>query len=208
MPQGRETVNVPIFPIHGVLFPGMHVHVELSIDRFRQAFDDLARRDVTLSVSLVRPLEGTPPKAPDPHHIGTTARILNIVGAGPDAGEAVLVGVSRIRLLSYHPTGEYLIGQACYLPDLPESVPALLFDEARALGSELSAAVGLADDRANVVGIPRHPEMLSYWIGQHLPIGLEDRQELLELRTTSARLSKEVAHMRTILDSLRAERSS
>ena len=204
MAQSRETVNHPIFPIYGVLFPGMQLQVRLPRDSAPCPFEDLVRRDRTLAVSLRRAPQETSKHIVEPHLVGTTARILDLQPKGASSLEILLAGVSRVHLLSYRHNGQHLVGQARYLPDLQESIPGLLVEEARALGSEFASSItkqGAAGSRA----LPKDAETLSYWIAQNLPIELDDRQELLELRTTSTRLSKEVSHMRVILDALRSK---
>lgn len=209
MPQGRETVSFPIFPVHGVLFPGMHLSIRVSHDRFLRGFESLVRLDSTLAVALIRhPREGVG-TAREPHLIGTTARIVDVDPVSPDLDRIEFVGISRIHLLSYRQNGPHLLGQARYLPDLQETVPAPLLEEACALGSELWSVLPLLDEPVEPrQRVPREAEAVSYWIGQHLPVEPAERQELLELRTTGARLSKEVGHMRTILDALRSEHKS
>ena len=206
MPHNRETVTLPIFPMEGVVFPAMRMKLRLSHDRFLRGLADLVQTDTTLCATLARSTEGNGDLA-EPHLIGTTARILEVVPKTADTDEIVLVGISRIHLLSYRHNGRQLVGQARYLPDLPESVPTLLLEEARALGSELWSTLALPDpSRVTTWPSPPKPaETLSYWIAELLPVDADDRQELLELRTSSARLSKEVGHMRTILDALRSE---
>jgi Lon protease-like protein len=208
MPQGRETVKLPVFPIHGVLFPAMRLNIRVAHSHYQASLEDLVRTDATLSVSLLRhPRDGAEVSS-DPHLIGTTARILDVTRINNDSDEVVLIGISRIHLLSYRHNGRHLVGQARYLPDLNESVPSLLLEEARALGSELWSTMPTASRPPGMAQpVPKEAEALSYWVAQNLPIGCDDRQELLELRTTSTRLSKEVGHMRVILDALRSEPS-
>lgn len=203
MSHSRETVQLPIFPIRGVLFPGMRLILRLAGDAVDPCFEDLVRLDMTLSVALRRASDDSSKHAVEPHLIGTTARILDLLRSGSGSNDIVLVGVSRIHLLSYRHNGKHLVGQVRYLPDLQESIPTLLVDEARALGSELKSTLP-GNHHALDQSLPRDPETLSYWIAQNLPLEPDDQQELLELRTTGTRLSKEVSHMRVILDALRS----
>ncbi len=204
MPHSRETVHLPIFPIHGVLFPGMRLVLRLPSESIDPYFDELARLDRTLSVALQRAPEASQKYSLEPHLVGTTARILDLLPAAPGSRDVVLVGVSRIHVLSYRHNGKHLVGQVRYLPDLQESIPAVLVEEARALGSELASTLPREGPAANQP-LPKEAETLSYWIAQNLPLESDDQQELLELRTTGTRLSKEVSHMRVILDVLRSQ---
>jgi ATP-dependent Lon protease len=170
-------------------------------------FQELARLDQTFAVALRRSDPDASKHGLEPHLIATTARVLEICHVGTQGSDVVLSGISRVHLLSYRHNGHHLIGQTRYLPDLQESVPSLLLEEAQALGSEFAGSL-LHPSVHNVPNLPKEAETLSYWIAQHLAVGPSEQQELLELRTTSTRLSKEVSHMRVILDALRSQSSS
>ncbi|CAB1128884.1 Peptidase S16 [Candidatus Hydrogenisulfobacillus filiaventi] len=205
MPVGRDTVTLPIFPLNAVLFPGMRLPLHVFEDRYRRLVRESLDRDTAFGVTYIR--QGQDGDGPvEPYTIGTTARIIQSVPLPDGRYNITVVGVGRFHLLSYKHNGTYLVGQARFLPDLAEEIPWRLIDEARALGSEYWSHARLRADTAYPV-MPQDAEALSYWIAQYLPIPLAEQQELLEIRTTLARLSKEVAILRTVLDTLRTERS-
>jgi Lon protease-like protein len=198
VPVSRETITLPIYPVQTVVFPGMRLPLTAE-PQLPAVVVEAMRHDLPLAVALIRRPHSD--EVEIPHTIATLARI----NPGPLAASSArlqLVGVSRIHLLSYRHADRYLVGQARFLPDLDEPVSPLLVEEARALGSELWSVVDLGIPYPI---LPHQPEAVSYWIAQHLPIDPEERQELLELRTTTARLAKEVALLRGLLDSYRSE---
>lgn len=201
--MSRETISVPIFPLPLVCFPGMQVPLQRLGATVQQAMEDLIQQDMPLAVSFRQPSRdsGT---GDEPHAIGTVARIVG--GPGMDYSNLnYLVGIARIHLLSYRRDQRHLTGQARFLPDVDEPVPAMLVDEAKACISELWSAF-MSEHRMRT--FPKEAEAVSYWIARYLPVNEEQQQELLELRTTTTRLAKEVAILRSLLDSLRSEHQS
>ncbi|MBX5466705.1 MAG: LON peptidase substrate-binding domain-containing protein [Firmicutes bacterium] len=198
MPVSRETITLPIYAAQAVIFPGMRVPLAEDSTLPPVLFEAM-RQDLPVAVALARRPH---PEGPElPHTIATIARVVHGT-LERTSSPLALIGISRVHLLSYRHGDRYLVGQARFLPDLDEPVSPLLVEEARALGSELWSVVDLGIPHPV---LPRHPEAVSYWIAQHLPLGPEERQELLELRTTQARLAKEVALLRGLLDSYRSE---
>lgn len=206
MPVGRDTISLPLFPLNAVLYPGMRLPLQIFEERQRRLVKDCLERDIAFGVAYIR--QGDQTGQAEPHSIGTTARIIQSTVLDDGRYNITVVGVGRFHLLSYRHNGHYLVGQARFLPDLEEEVPRPLIDEAASLGSEYwSIGHGREETQGHPV-VPSNPEALSYWIAQYLPLSLPEHQEMLEIRTTIARLSKEVAILRTILDTLRSEQSS
>lgn len=197
MPTSRDTVSLPILPITAVLFPGMPLTVPVSEEPFGQMIQECVEQDTSLVVSLAR--SGNAGEWPEPMAIGTSARVLE---ATRGSDQITVMGIARVNLLSYRHNGRFLIGQFRYLADSDDTVPAPLVDEARALGSELWAL--LTPHQSHPV-LPAAASGLSYWIAAHIPLAVTVQQELLEIRSTRARMAKEISIMRSLLDDMRAE---
>ncbi len=209
MPASRETINMPILPIQGILFPGSKTSLVIHDRSYKVMISYCIQQDTGLCVCIARPnqdMHGAANMAlPEPSNIGTSARILQSADLAEGGIRLDLAGISRISLLSYRHGSKYMVGQFKYLPDLDDTVPTPLIDEANALTSEVWAFIANEKGRAK---LPTEPEALSYWIASHIPASVEAQQELLELRTTRTRLAKEVSLLRTLMDRLRSEQTS
>lgn len=203
MPTGRDTVSLPIFPLNVVLFPGMRMSLHVFEEQYRRLIRECVDRDTGFATTLMRPDQDGDSHA-EPAVVGTLARVIQCTPFIDGRLNVTAVGVSRVTLLSYRHTGQFLVGQFRFLPDIEDPVPVPLVDEARALGSELWSLV--TPHQSHPVLPPTH-EALSYWIASHLPLSLPAQQELIELRSTRARLAKEISILRTLIDSFRAEKS-
>ncbi len=207
MPASRESVSMPILPIKGILFPGAKTNMVIEDSSYKVMISYCIQQDTGLCVCMERPPQDSGSSlanTAEPSNIGTSARILQVVELEGGRMRVELAGISRISLLSYRHGSRYMVGQFKYLPDLDDSVPAPLIDEALALSSEIWSFIGPNRSRPQ---IPSEPEALSYWIAAHVPFAVPSQQELLELRTTRTRLAKEVSLVRRLMDRLRSEQT-
>ncbi|MCY0907453.1 LON peptidase substrate-binding domain-containing protein [Sulfobacillus sp. hq2] len=195
---------MPILPIKGILFPGAKTKMVIDDSSYKAMISYCIQQDTGLCVCMERRAQesGTTAEAAEPSNIGTSARILQVSEMDNGSLHVELAGISRISLLSYRHGSRYMVGQFKYLPDLDDSVPPPLIDEALALSSEIWSFISPTQARPQ---IPTEPEALSYWIAAHVPFSVAAQQELLELRTTRTRLSKEVSLVRHLIDRIRSE---
>lgn len=207
MPASRETISMPILPIKGILFPGAKARLHIENPAHKLMISYCIQQDTALCVCKERIDDDVRSSEHDtePSNIGTSARVLQSEESDDGIMELELTGISRISLLSYRHGNKYMVGQFKYLPDLDDSVPTLLIDEAGALSSEIWSFVQSERTRPQ---LPVEPEALSYWIAAHVPLPVESQQELLELRTTRTRLAKEVSILRMLMDRMRTEQTS
>lgn len=203
LPTGRDTVTLPIIALPQVLFPGVQSVFEITDDSVRRLVKESVEQDSAIAVVLERPAAEAG-NFKEPYSIGTSARPIQLYPSETGPTRVSMVGVTRISLLSYRQNGQILVGQFRFLLDSEDPVPVPLADEARALGSELWSL--LAPRQSHPI-LPSTAQMLSYWVAAHIPLSVAAQQELLEIRSTRARLAKEISIMRTILDGSRAEQS-
>lgn len=204
MPTNRDTLSLPILPWTGVLFPGMRLTLTIDGPLGQAMIAEASLRDTGVVVCLARSAPETGAAWPEPLSIGTVARVLDYPQhTSPQS--VVVVGISRVSLLSFRLVHETLVGQFRFMPDSEDTIPNPLVDEAQALGSEMWSIMRSESTRPL---LPQTPEALSYWIAAHIPVPTATRQELLEIRSTRGRLAKEITLLRTMMDGLRTEHSS
>jgi len=183
----RDTFSMALLPVQQVVFPGILSSVNL---RSRSAMGPV-RAAVFQDSSVVFAFERSDQ---EPAPVATTARIVNM----DEVSEGLLLtvaGIQRVHILNYRHQGSALVGQFRYASEAEETIPPLLFEEAWALASELSAMVENVAPRQ----LPQEPAVLSYWIASHVPLSAPTQQELLEIPTSRGRLAKEISLMRTLL---------
>lgn len=201
MATNRDTINLPILPINTVLFPGNHVTIP-ALESHRLLIESAQHSDTNFATALFRTVSDNS-SIQEPMPIATVARIID-APQNSEENSVRIMGISRVSLLSYRHVGASLVGQFRFMPDIEDPIPTPLNDEARALGSELWGMVTAHHSHPH---LPESAETLSYWIASHLPIAPSDQQELLEIRSTRARLAKEISFLRNLLDTYRSTQS-
>jgi Lon protease-like protein len=182
-----ETLQVPIFPLNAVLFPGGLLPLRVFETRYMDMTRECLKHDKPFGVCLIR--EGREvgvPAVPEP--VGCLASITE--WDMPQLGVLNLKarGDRRFRILKHAVNTQGLISADIELisPDENIQVPLEFADCARLLRIVIS-------DRGDPVFPEPHALDDAAWVGYRLteilPVPLPAKQKLLELTDTMARLS-------------------
>jgi ATP-dependent Lon protease len=190
----RGVRELPIFPLPVVLFPGMPMPLHIFEPRYRKMLADIRAGDNLFGLSYFD-TESSDKDMPPAGHIGCVAEVTE-TQALPDGRSNVLaVGVVRYQVESYVERGDsYLVVQANYFEDDEEDNAALTAKarEVAVMFMRVANAIRVInDERGNLPDISdTEPQKLSFLVAAAMEIEVETKQELLEMRSTSARLSR------------------
>lgn len=190
----RGVRELPIFPLPVVLFPGMPMPLHIFEPRYRKMLADIRAGDNLFGLSYFD-TESSDKDMPPAGHIGCVAEVTE-TQALPDGRSNVLaVGVVRYQVESYVERGDsYLVVHAKYFEDDEEDNTALTAKarEVAAMFMRVANAIRVInDERGNLPDISdTEPQKLSFLVAAAMEIELETKQELLETRSTSERLSR------------------
>jgi ATP-dependent Lon protease len=190
----RGVRELPIFPLPVVLFPGMPMPLHIFEPRYRKMLADIRAGDNLFGLSYFD-TDSSDKDMPPAGHIGCVAEVTE-TQALPDGRSNVLaVGVVRYQVESYVERGDsYLVVHANYFEDDEEDNAALTAKarEVTAMFMRVANAIRVInDERGNLPDISdTEPQKLSFLVAAALEIELETKQELLEMRSTSERLSR------------------
>ena len=186
MTPGIDPLELPLFPLQTVLFPGGVLPLKIFEPRYMDMAGECLKRETPFGICLIS--EGTEVGAPAvPHLMGTTARILT--WDMPQTGILLVTvrGERRFRILGCQAGKNGLIrGRVAVLPSKAiEAVP-----------EGAAALVPLLKVIAADLGPERLPEPHHFddadWVGMRLaeilPIQMLARQKLLELESPLDRL--------------------
>jgi ATP-dependent Lon protease len=190
----RGVRELPLFPLPVVLFPGMPMPLHIFEPRYRKLLSDIRAGDNLFGLSYFD--AGTSEQdVPPAGHIGCVAEVTE-TQALPDGRSNVLaVGVVRYRVESYIERGDpYLVVSPEYFEDDEEDDQELA-SQARAVAAMFMRVANairvINDERGNLPDISdTEPQKLSFLVAAALEIEAETKQQLLELRSTSERLSR------------------
>jgi ATP-dependent Lon protease len=190
----RGVRELPIFPLPVVLFPGMPMPLHIFEPRYRKMLADIRAGDNLFGLSYFD-TNSSDKEVPPAGHIGCVAEVTE-TQALPDGRSNVLaVGVVRYQVEDYVDRGDsYLVVRASYFEDDDEG-DAALSERAREVAAMFRRVANairvINDERGNLPDISdTEPQKLSFLVAAAMEIEVETKQELLELRSTSERLSR------------------
>ncbi|MCL4703056.1 MAG: LON peptidase substrate-binding domain-containing protein, partial [Burkholderiaceae bacterium] len=202
--------SLPLLPLRDVVvFP--HMVIPLFVGRPKSIKALEAAMEVGKSIMLVaqRNASKDEPVAEDIYEIGCVSNILQMLKL-PDGTVKVLVeGVRRARILSVDDSGAHFSCELALVEPSPVESPetealrrAILaqFDQYVKLNKKVPPEI-----LASLAGID-DAGRLADTIASHLPIKIEQKQNILETSEVSERLEKLLTQIETELDILQVEK--
>ncbi len=188
-------LQLPVFPLHAVVFPGQSLRLHIFESRYRRLIQDCITQDAPFGVSLIRSgLEAGGP-LPEPHPVGCIVELARAEPLPYGRYQIYCRGRERFRILELLDTPRpYLVADT-----LPWPVAGDPGDgQERALRDLLAAylqALPLGHEP------PIHPQTaslpeLAFQAAAHLPIPLLQKQTLLETPDIAAFVEMLLAHYR------------
>jgi len=186
-------VELPIFPLPLVLFPGTPQPLHVFEPRYRDLLRDCLAGDQRFGLSLLNPTPGAG-AVPQPGDVGCTARITSH-HPFPD-GRANLLAVGENRYVLKQLVDQdhaYLVARVEFYHDA-DSADADIAGITRRVREQFSHVVGSFADAGGMLGVspdlPEDPENLSFAVSAALETDLATKEGLLRLTSTAARLER------------------
>lgn len=115
-------VEIPLFPLNTVLFPGIPLHLHIFEDRYKLMLHSCLNKNAVFGVVLIRKGQEAMGRLAEPYEIGCTARILQVDTLSDGRMNVLAQGGERFRILSLDYRLPYLVGQIERLP-MPDFNP-------------------------------------------------------------------------------------
>lgn len=188
-------MDLRLFPLRTVLFPGMALPLEVFEQRYRQLVSECLDASEPFGVALIR--EGEEVGGPaTPHELGTTARIESVERGQHGRLQLRTVGERRFRIVTLHHDRPYLWAEVEYPVDEATETPEPLMQQAR---DRYSAVVRLrltaSGEYVRKVPTPGTPGALADAIGAAvatISARPDELQALLETIDGGRRLARAV----------------
>lgn len=189
----EETLEMPLFPLDVVLFPGMTLPLHVFEERYRLMVNTCLEENRQFGIVLTRTTQpGGGLTAAYP--VGTSALITRVDVRDDGDLDIRTAGLERFRVLYLVRSKPYAVGRVEPFPlekvDSPESVVQvrktgeLLVRYLRLVGEVLGTLVQIEEP-------PRDPSSLAYLVGIALQISMEEKQELLSIIQLPSFLARE-----------------
>lgn len=204
-------LEVPLFPLHVVLFPGMALPLHIFEPRYRRMTSDCL--DTNLPIGIVLALPESALGHEVPARVGTLARIVDYERLPDGRYNLLTVGTQRFRVVEEeHGSRGYMMGRVEPLDDVPDldtAKQAHLAGEAReALHVYLRTVLALLGSEEHPIAVPEDATDLSYLIATCLSCDDDQKQRMLEITSVSDRLAVGIGGLHDDLAALERQSDS
>lgn len=199
--------ELPLFPLHVVLFPGGILPLHIFEQRYRLMIQFCLDNERPFGVVLIK----SGPEAggsAEPHVVGTVVKIVEVDQLEDGRMNLVAHGQYRFKIINLRQDAPYLVGRVrTFKTDTAESHEDLESLSVRAIWlykTYESLLAKLIPDWELPSKVPMTPARLSYQIGARLQIALTDKQRLLETLPIDRLLTQEIELLERENQKLRA----
>jgi Lon protease-like protein len=166
---------IPLFPLELVLFPGAPLPLHIFEPRYKEMIAECLLKDQPFG--MVRAKENALAA------IGCAASILNVLKKYEDGRlDIAAEGERRFEIIQVNQERSFLQAEVAYFEDEPSIPSSGAVDAVVELHEQLFAVLG------QPVDIARDTEPLSFHLANELPVDLDFKQALLEMKSESERI--------------------
>ena len=182
-------MEIPLFPLNTVLFPGWPMPLHIFEPRYLEMVRYCTEEKSPFGILLIKQGKAERDTAVVPHNVGCMVNITQMEQLEDGRLLIMAVGQERFRVRSLSRQKPYLVGEVERMPYLPEKTAPLqtAVDNLHPLVlSYLSQLTNLADNvELDPTQIPTEPEALSHMAASLLQVSLETKQSMLEAKKVS-----------------------
>ena len=187
-------MDLRLFPLQSVLFPGMRMPLHIFEDRYKTMVRECIEEDAPFGVVLIRSGAEVGTGAV-PFDVGTTARILQVEYLDEGRMNLFTVGERRFRIIAVNTTSPYLRAEVELLEQRngAEPVPPELRARAEELfDAYLRTYMAIGGQWTRGVTLPAETAEAADYIATRLDAPPPVKQQLLEELVPEARLARAV----------------
>jgi Lon protease-like protein len=195
-------VELPLFPLKSVLFPGATLAVHVFEERYQRMTRWCLENDSPFGVLLIRSGSEVGEGA-DPFDVGTTAAIIRVQHLDDGRMNLVSLGRQRFRVSRRVRESPYVVAEVESLQSTEgEGEEAMgLADTVAALFAEYYRLyLAVSNQWSRQISMPSIPEELADFVAARLSVDLPAKQRLLEELSVRRRLEMELD---TLSDAIR-----
>jgi Lon protease-like protein len=186
-------MELPIFPLRVVLFPGRPLPVHVFEDRYRQMLTEVLEADRRFGIVAIRAGAAEDP-APSAFEVGCVSEVEQVTWLPHGRADVVARGVQRFRVQRWLEPAPYHRAEISPLADGDEIADPAKLAALRELLVPYLQALGAPDELASQ--LPDSPDHLAWLAAAAAQVGLEEQQSLLEQDSTTARIDDTVTLLR------------
>jgi len=209
-PESSETIEIPVLPLRDVVvYPHMVIPLFVGREKSIRCLEEAMALNKQILLIAQKDATKDEPSVDDIYQVGTVATILQLLKL-PDGTVKVLVeGNQRAELIEFVKTEDYFIANAQYLPSdsIDDSEKDVLM---RSAISQFEGYVKLnkkipPEVLTSLAGV-EDAARLADTMAAHMPLKLEDKQQVLEISDISERIEYLMGMMESEIDLLQVEK--
>jgi uncharacterized protein len=186
-------VELPLFPLQTVLYPGLPIPLHVFEDRYRRMFKRVLDGDRRFGVVAI--VRGRDVDAGATYHpVGCVAEVAEVVRHADGRLDVVARGRSRFEIDGVAQAAPYIVAEVRELPEATgDGAEQRAVKAGRLFTRYVATLLRMANEPAEPVDVPDDPVAASYLIATGLQVDLADKQRLLTIPSASERLAAEAA---------------
>jgi Lon protease-like protein len=185
-------MDLRLFPLNTVLFPGMRMPLHIFEERYKIMVRECLEEDAPFGIVLIRSGIEVGGGAV-PHSLGTTARIMQVEYLDEGRLNLFAIGERRFRIITVNTTSPYLRAEVELLSQREDAaaLPQQLLTRAGEQFAEyLRAHMALSGQWMRGVQLPRDIGEAADYIAARMDIAAPQKQELLEQLSPEVRIAR------------------
>ncbi len=197
MDEMIDAVELPLFPLNMVLFPGQVLPLHIFEDRYRLMVRHCLAEDLPFGVVLLKRGQEVGDDTAEPYMVGTIARIIESTHLTSGAMNIVTVGVERFRIRRLLRDRPYLRGEVLSLPmadpDDAQSVRVAAHTVRERVERYVELIAAAAGLQIQIEEVPEGAQQIGYLAAVTMQIDNKEKQELLGSVSVAQMLRREMA---------------
>jgi uncharacterized protein len=189
-------VELPLFPLQTVLYPGLPIPLHIFEDRYRQMFKRVLDGERRFGVVAI--VKGRDVDADATYHpVGCVAEVAGVKRHPDGRLDVVARGRSRFKIDGVTQAAPYIVAEVSTLPEAAgEAAEQRSVKAGRLFTRYVATLLRMAGEQVESIDIPDDPVAASYLVAAGLQIDLADKQRLLTLPSAAERLAAEAVLLR------------
>lgn len=203
---------LPLFPLDVVLFPGTPLPLHIFEPRYKELISECLEEKTRFGIVRAKAQQEQEDESAEEESsevegdqqeqaladVGCTAEIVAVTKNYPDGRmDIVAEGRERFEVLDIDEQRSFLRGEVLFFDDEPGNTASEDIARAVKLHGEILAIAGAKQS------LPEELKQISFHLAGSLPLDLDFKQALLEMRSESKRIEAVITAFETILPKLR-----
>jgi Lon protease-like protein len=189
-------VELPLFPLQTVLYPGLPIPLHVFEDRYRQMFKRILDGERQFGVVAIVKGQEVGPDATY-HPVGCLAEVAEVRRHADGRLDVVARGRSRFQIDGITQAAPYIVADISELPETTgEAAEQRSIKAGRLFTRYVTTLLEMTGGQVEAIDIPEDPVAASYLVAAGLQVDLADKQQLLTISSAAERLAAEATLLR------------